>query len=557
MNRATRAVRRHRRSVSSDASSRRRRSSTLRLAATGTGCCCALATVPATYVYLSADEGTKRALAMYLTFGPVVLHYRAVEARQKWRGLSREMAAKEWAAMDSRYAEPTVKKLGEMQGMYVKYGQTAAGFTDTFSKTWIAQFRTLEDQVPARSSAVVYRTIEEETGRPWDELFSEFDETPLGSASIGQVHRARLRSNGAEVAVKVQYPEVRDLFRTDMAAIRSFLGFASPKHLFTIGQLEKQLGPECDYVQEARNLQEVAANMTKHGFMPREVVVPRPYLDLSTSRMLVMELLPGPKLSQGLREYMQLRALREGKTVEELGNELRRRAESGESESRYRGPSATQIDVHDALVAWRDWLLNLGVAVLRVTPLIGLSTLDYYQTVWTPNIPRMVDTLMRVHGAQLMWDGVLNVDPHAGNFLLLDDKLGGAGVVGGCRSGSRANGRIGLIDYGATHRLTREERLIAAITYAALGRRDEDLLQIICEESGYKSKVSGKLAAPPCSCLPEVIVKRGCNAVEQKGSNAQDDAVFIRFFLSRGDGWALGDRIFRQARRRGSVVIVD
>ena len=115
-----------------------------------------------------------------------------------------------------------------------------------------------------------------------------------------------------------------------------------------------------------------------------------------------MELLPGPKLSQGLREYMQLRAVSESKTVEQLENELRRRAESGGSESRYRGPSAAQIEVLDTLVTWRDWLLNLGVAVLRVTPLIGLPTLEYYQTVRTPNIPRMVDTLMRVHGAQLM-----------------------------------------------------------------------------------------------------------------------------------------------------------
>jgi predicted unusual protein kinase regulating ubiquinone biosynthesis (AarF/ABC1/UbiB family) len=271
----------------------------LRRAAKGAGACCVVAVLPAAYLLHGADEGTTRALSMYAAFGPVVVHYRLVEARQKWSGLSREAASAEWQAMDSRYAVATVKRLGEMQGMYVKYGQTAAGFTDTFSKTWIAEFRKLEDQVPARSSAVVFRTIEEETGRPWTELFSEFDETPLGAASIGQVHRARLRSNGAEVAVKVQYPEVRQLFRTDMAAIRSFLGFASPKHLFTIGQLEKQLGPECDYLQEARNLDEVADNMTKHGFMPREVVVPRPVGGISTSRMLVMELLPGLKLSEG------------------------------------------------------------------------------------------------------------------------------------------------------------------------------------------------------------------------------------------------------------------
>ena len=64
-------------------------------------------------------------------------------------------------------------------------------------------------QVPARSFEVVAQTIAEETGRPVHETFSEFDPTPLGSASIGQVHRARLKNTGQEVAVKVQYPEVQ------------------------------------------------------------------------------------------------------------------------------------------------------------------------------------------------------------------------------------------------------------------------------------------------------------------------------------------------------------
>lgn len=63
--------------------------------------------------------------------------------------------------------------------------------------------------MPARPFAVVAQTIVQETGRPVHETFSEIDPTPLGSASIGQVHRARVKSSGAEVAVKVQYPEVQ------------------------------------------------------------------------------------------------------------------------------------------------------------------------------------------------------------------------------------------------------------------------------------------------------------------------------------------------------------
>lgn len=75
-----------------------------------------------------------------------MVHYRWVEAKHSWLGVSDDDARAEWAALDKRYAVPTVKKLGELQGMYVKYGQTLAGLTNTFSLTWIKEFRKLEDQ---------------------------------------------------------------------------------------------------------------------------------------------------------------------------------------------------------------------------------------------------------------------------------------------------------------------------------------------------------------------------------------------------------------------------
>jgi len=87
--------------------------------------------------------------------------------------------------------------------------------------------------------------------------------------------------------------------------------------------------------------------------------------------------------------------------------------------------------------------------------------------------------LMRVHGTQLLVDGVFNADTHAGNFLLMPDD------------------RIALIDYGSTKRLQRTERLSACIMYAALARGDADMLYNIAVAGGYKSKHMNK----------EVIVK--------------------------------------------------
>ena len=85
-----------------------------------------------------------------------------------------------------------------------------------------------------------------------------------------------------------------------------------------------------------------------------------------------------------------------------------------------------------------------------------------------------MDLLMRVHGTQLLVDGCFNADTHAGNFLMMDDD------------------RIALIDYGATKRLTKKERLTACCLYAALGRRDADKLVQLATAGGYKSKKMDK-----------------------------------------------------------------
>ena len=139
-------------------------------------------------------------MTVYASFIPVVLHYRFVQTKHRVWPVSEEVASSEWRALDQRYAVPTVAKLAELQGMYTKYGQTAAGFTNTLSDAWVQELRKLEDQVPPRPAAVVHQTILEETGKSAAEIFASFDETPLGSVSIGQVHRATLLV-GREVAV--------------------------------------------------------------------------------------------------------------------------------------------------------------------------------------------------------------------------------------------------------------------------------------------------------------------------------------------------------------------
>ena len=311
-------------------------------------------------------------------------------------------------------------------------------------------------------------------GKTADELFSSFDETPLGSASIGQVHRATLRSDGSEVAVKVQYPDAAELFRSDMATIRNFLSVAAPEQVIILAELERQFELEFDYTHEAACLTEVASNMRRHGFMPREVVVPLPRAELTTRRVLVMELLPGVKMLDGLRSYGEVVARSQGKTLDDLEAEMRAKIEREGIPARYDGPSAAQIEGYLRWMRLRDGAVNAALLCYNWSVGLLLGRAAYWSSAAPPNAPRLMDVLMRVHGAQLLADGVFQADPHAGNFLMLPDD------------------RIGLIDYGATKRLSRSERLSACVMYAALGRRDEDVLLDLAATGGYKSKHMNK-----------------------------------------------------------------
>mmetsp|Transcript_35815 Transcript_35815/g.39882 ORF Transcript_35815/g.39882 Transcript_35815/m.39882 type:complete len:572 (-) Transcript_35815:658-2373(-) len=423
---------------------------------------------------VEADEGTKRAFKAYKTLVPVVVHYRWVEARHKYFSMiipSDEEKDKDWKSLDEQYAKPTVAQLAELQGMYCKYCQSAAGFTNTFGPAWIKEFRKLENDVPPRPIEEIYQTIREETGKPVDETFSYFETVPLGSASIGQVHRARLKDGGKEVAVKVQYSEAQDLFQEDLYTIRSFTERFAPEQIVLLNAIEKQNATELDYKNEANNLLEVSTNMTRHGFQPREMKIPRPLSEMTTTKMIVMDLLSGPKLIDGVREYYSTWAQQQGTTLADLEQEAIVRIEKEGFPTKYVGPSALQISLYRQYLRMRDSLLNIAIATYNGTAGWVAPALDYRQSSpLPPNIPRMIDLLMRVHGQQLLNDGVFNSDPHGGNFLLLSD------------------GRIGMIDYGATKRFTRNERLSTCLIYAALARKDKQRLFDICKVGGYKSK---------------------------------------------------------------------
>lgn len=186
---------------------------------------------------------------------------------------------------------------------YIKLGQIISSGEGLFPAELVAEFKACRDQVPAEPFGAVRDVVEEDLGRPLEDVFAEFSFTPVAAASIAQVHVARLRdpdgSPGAEVVVKVQRPTIRAQVSSDlkvMAWLAPFLvgripiaALANPPALVQL--FAETISEELDFRLEAENMLDVARSCAELG--QRDVVVARPHPTLVTRRVLVMERLSG------------------------------------------------------------------------------------------------------------------------------------------------------------------------------------------------------------------------------------------------------------------------
>lgn len=191
----------------------------------------------------------------------------------------------------------------ELGTTFIKFGQMLSTRPDLVGSKLAAELTSLQASVPADPPAVVHATIAGELGRSLDELFAEFGEEALASASIGQVHRARLHS-GALVAVKVQHPGIESRIRIDLSILGVLADLAAqylpetrqyqPKA--TVAEFQRMLLRELDFGREERNLQTFAANFAGDA----TARFPTVYSEYSTGRVLTMEYLEGIPLTAPL-----------------------------------------------------------------------------------------------------------------------------------------------------------------------------------------------------------------------------------------------------------------
>ncbi|MGW5571806.1 ABC1 kinase family protein [Nocardia thailandica] len=222
--------------------------------------------------------------------------------RLSMRGRSEAVRARMAEESMIRTTEQVVMVLGTMKGVAMKLGQMMSVLDldlvpDEHRDRFQQRLAVLRNAAPTVSFEAMREVVEQDFGRPLDQVFAEFDPEPIAAASIGQVYRATL-TDGRAVAVKVQYPGIDVAVRADLKNLTMFRRIlASAMPWITpavLDELKLNMEGELDYVAEAATQAQIAKLYDGHPF----IRVPRSLPELSTTRVLVSEFVEGIPFEQ-------------------------------------------------------------------------------------------------------------------------------------------------------------------------------------------------------------------------------------------------------------------
>jgi len=191
------------------------------------------------------------------------------------------------------------KVFEELGGAYLKLGQLLSLRSDLVPQEYCDEFKKLLDHVPPIRFAIIEHRVRTELAQSLGHMFSYVEPKPLGSASVAQVHYAKLK-DGREVVIKVQRPSVQETFEADIHIMR-YLAHKLEKNLALgffpsaiVDEFERYTKDELNFLIEAKNLEEMSAAFKDSSL----VVIPRVDWKHTTKRVLVMSYVPGVKLSE-------------------------------------------------------------------------------------------------------------------------------------------------------------------------------------------------------------------------------------------------------------------
>lgn len=234
--------------------------------------------------------------------------------------------------LHDRNAPKIYNVMVELGGLYVKLGQVLSVTALPVPNQYRDLFRTLQSNVPGHEEfdTVIKPTLEAELGKPLEEVFEMIEEIPVGSASIGQAHRARLKATpdddddegsapsssitSRDVIVKVQYPNAKWQVPADIDCVGDFLRLCvyfgvvdESSASLSFDEFSRQFMSELEYKNEAQNLQETYESSLdpKAPYLKRGVVIPKTFPELCTDQIITMSYLPGPKFEEQARRQLE------------------------------------------------------------------------------------------------------------------------------------------------------------------------------------------------------------------------------------------------------------
>ncbi|KAL3587249.1 hypothetical protein D5086_014116 [Populus alba] len=230
-----------------------------------------------------------------------------------------------WKRAHERNAKRVRNMMIQLGGLWVKLGQYLSTRADVLPSAYISLLKQLQDSLPPRPLQEVRRTIERELGKSMKEIFLDFDENSLATASIAQVHRATL-IDGREVVVKVQHEDIKAIILEDLKDAKSivdWIAWAEPQYNFNpmIDEWCKEAPKELDFNHEAENTRTVSKNLgctnkydSDKSINQVDVLIPE--VIQSTEKVLILEYMDGIRLND--LESLEACGANKQKIVEEI-----------------------------------------------------------------------------------------------------------------------------------------------------------------------------------------------------------------------------------------------
>jgi predicted unusual protein kinase regulating ubiquinone biosynthesis (AarF/ABC1/UbiB family) len=245
---------------------------------------------------LQLPERAYRAARIAWVAACVFLRYKA----RRWldRLIGRPPGKRDLTRVHETCAEHVFRTATSLKGLLIKVCQVVGTRSDVFPPPYVRTLSKAQDRLPPREFEEIARVVEEDFAKPLDAVFSEIAREPVAAASLAQVHRARLL-DGREVAVKVQYPDIEHIVRTDLASLRRVTGIyqrldRQPLELLPLlEELSRHLALELDFAREVESAERIRAFFRKDP----HVLIPRFHRDWCTRRVITMEYLGGIKVT--------------------------------------------------------------------------------------------------------------------------------------------------------------------------------------------------------------------------------------------------------------------